>query len=134
MASIGNVTVNVEASDPYGPCPCGSGRKFKFCCRLVDVRIRCTQLAPYYWEGTVVNSAMSTRGQSATDCVEELAGRLGLSGREFALVVDQSTSDIRVFSRRPTEPCASCKGSGTYVGLNEVADCSTCSGAGRVAL
>jgi tetratricopeptide (TPR) repeat protein len=23
----------VETIDPYGPCPCGSGRKYKFCCR-----------------------------------------------------------------------------------------------------
>jgi hypothetical protein len=23
--------------DPYQPCPCGSGRKYKFCCRLKEV-------------------------------------------------------------------------------------------------
>lgn len=26
-------SVTTARVDPYGPCPCGSGRKFKFCCR-----------------------------------------------------------------------------------------------------
>src|SRR2546429_222540 len=27
------------AFDPYGPCPCGSGKKFKWCCQPVYVQI-----------------------------------------------------------------------------------------------
>src|SRR6059058_4328372 len=27
------------AIDPYGPCPCGSGKKFKWCCQPIYVQI-----------------------------------------------------------------------------------------------
>ena len=27
------------AFDPYDPCPCGSGKKFKWCCQPVYVQI-----------------------------------------------------------------------------------------------
>src|SRR5262245_25532965 len=27
------------AFDPYGPCPCGSGKKFKWCCQPIHVEI-----------------------------------------------------------------------------------------------
>lgn len=33
-AIVGGATKLVQQSvEPYGPCPCGSGNKFKFCCR-----------------------------------------------------------------------------------------------------
>lgn len=31
--------MNTEKIDPYQPCPCGSGRKYKFCCRAKEVAI-----------------------------------------------------------------------------------------------
>ncbi|MES2946554.1 MAG: hypothetical protein V4772_27110 [Pseudomonadota bacterium] len=31
--------MNTEKIDPYKPCACGSGRKYKFCCRLKEVAI-----------------------------------------------------------------------------------------------
>src|ERR1700739_771067 len=30
---------NVMTQDPYGPCPCGSGKKFKWCCEPIYVEI-----------------------------------------------------------------------------------------------
>lgn len=32
-------TMSTEKIDPYQPCPCGSGRKYKFCCRAKEVAI-----------------------------------------------------------------------------------------------
>ena len=26
-------------NDPYSPCPCGSGKKFKWCCQPIDEQI-----------------------------------------------------------------------------------------------
>jgi hypothetical protein len=31
--------MSTEKIDPYQPCPCGSGRKYKFCCRVKEVAI-----------------------------------------------------------------------------------------------
>jgi uncharacterized protein YecA (UPF0149 family) len=32
-AADGTQKLAVRAIDPYAPCPCGSGKKYKWCCR-----------------------------------------------------------------------------------------------------
>lgn len=36
-------------ASPYDPCPCGSGKKFKFCCRQVNADRRSAPLSPSPW-------------------------------------------------------------------------------------
>lgn len=43
--------LKVIPSDPYAPCPCGSGKKYKFCCRDRDREEQAAQAAaPTAWE------------------------------------------------------------------------------------
>jgi len=37
--SIISLTMNSRKPDPYQPCPCGSGRKYKFCCHATGLAV-----------------------------------------------------------------------------------------------
>jgi tetratricopeptide (TPR) repeat protein len=47
---------SMPAADPYGPCPCGSGEKFKWCCQKIEpIAVRAERL----YEGHQIDAAIA---------------------------------------------------------------------------
>ena len=59
----------MAAVDPYSPCPCGSGQKFKWCCQKVEAY---AERAQRLFENGQAEAAL---GRSTTGCARSPATR-----------------------------------------------------------